>query len=130
MAPSVGLTLHGVLLRLRMTGKGSRTCLEFWLDYVVLTQTAFNWIGAITPDNVAAELTASIAAHITALALPYTSWTTIRPDLELSALISGAARSCTAHPDLVALARWLGPWFHARGGQCVEVRGHTAHPWE
>ena len=105
-------TLHGVLA-----------------DHVLVNTTDPGWIGAEFPDNISAELTASVAAHLTALLLPCTSMTVIRPDLQLSAKLSDATWSCTSHHELVQIAHWLGLWFHQGGGRCAEVRGHSSHPW-
>ena len=87
------------------------------------------WIGATHHDNIAAELTASIAAHVTALAIEETARVVIRPDLRLSAMVSSSTWTCSSHPCLIEVARWLGDAFQRQGGKVCEVRGHTGHPW-
>ena len=87
------------------------------------------WIGATHHDNIAAELTASVAAHISALGIEGTANTVIRPDLRLSAMISSSSWTCSSHQRLAAVARWLGEAVRQQGGMMLEVRGHTAHPW-
>ena len=44
-------------------------------------------------------------------------------------MLSTSTWSCSPHHKLVAVARWLGQWFAQAGGSCLEVWGHTAHPW-
>lgn len=95
---------------------------------VDLNQSSSQWVEANKPDHVAAETTASVAAHLAALA-PHTALTVIRPALSLNAMLSTSSWSCSTHSRLVAIARWLGQWFEQSGGSCVEARGHTAHPW-
>ena len=87
------------------------------------------WIGATHHDNIAAELTASVAAHITALGIEGTADVVIRPDLKLSAMISSSTWTCSSHQGLAEVARWLGDAFQQQGGSVREVRGHTGHPW-
>lgn len=98
-------------------------------DAVECNNLSSQWIGATHHDNIAAELTASIAAHMTAMSIEGTMNVIIRPDLRLSAMISAAQWTCSSHPHLVETARWLGDAFQQQGGQLFEVRGHIAHPW-
>ena len=110
-------------------GQGLPTLLGALSGQVELNHSSTQWIGATNADNVAAELTASIAAHLAAIALGHPAFTVIRPDLKLSAMLSTSTWSCHSHSDLAAIARWLGAWFAQGGGTCNEVRGHSAHPW-
>ena len=87
------------------------------------------WIGATHHDNIAAEITASVAAHITAPCLEDTANIVIRPDLRLSTMLSKSLWTCSSHGKLAEVARWIGGAYHEHGGQVREVRGHTAHPW-
>ena len=64
-------------------------------DVVVCDQKSKQWIGATHHDNIAAELTASIAAHISAMAIEGTADTVIRPDLKLSAMVSSSSWTCS-----------------------------------
>ena len=109
--------------------QGTPTLLGVLSDRVELNCSSKQWIGATHADNVSAEITASIAAHLAAIAIGHTAITVIRPDLKLSAMLSTSTWMCHSHRDLVALARWLGAWFAQGGGACQEVRGHSAHPW-
>ena len=108
---------------------GSPTLLGALSGRVEINGSSPQWIGALHADNVAAELTASVAAHLVALVMGRSAFTVIRPDLKLSAMLSTSSWSCGSHCELVALAHWLGTWFTQEGGSCNEVRGHTAHPW-
>eukprot|EP00435_Cladocopium_sp_Y103_P033925 s2429_g8.t1 len=96
---------------------------------VHLTQKANDWIGATTPDNIAAELTAVAAAMIGDLCADSTTPVIIRPDLQLSARLAEGIWTCRSHPVLVELCHLLGQWFHRTQGQFLEVRGHAHHPW-
>jgi len=98
-------------------------------DAVECDHVSRQWIGATHHDNIAAELTASVAAHVTALSLEGTERVVIRPDLRLSAMISSSQWTCSSHRCLAEVARWLGNAFQQQGGAVYEVRGHTAHPW-
>lgn len=108
---------------------GIPTLLGVLSGKVELCSSSPQWIGAQHADNVAAEITASVAAHLVALALGRSAFTVIRPDLTLSAMLSTSTWSCHSHSQLVAVAHWLGAWFASEGGGCSEVRGHTDHPW-
>lgn len=109
--------------------QGVPTLLGVMSGLVELNRGSTQWIGAAQADNVAAEITASVAAHLAALGLGHVAFTVIRPDLKLSAMLSTSTWLCHAHTDLVSLARWLGAWFAQGGGTCCEVRGHSSHPW-
>ena len=109
--------------------QGTPTLLGVLSGRVELNCSSMQWLGATHADNVSAEITASIAAHLAAIALGHTAFTVIRPDLKLSAMLSTSTWLCYSHRDLVAIARWLGAWFAQGGGTCHEVRGHSAHPW-
>ena len=87
------------------------------------------WIGATHHDNIAAELTASVAAHLVALSIEGTANVIIRPDLKLSAMVSTASWTCSSHRSLTQLASCLGDVLHQQGGVVREVRGHSGHPW-
>jgi len=90
---------------------------------------SLQWIGATHHDNIAAEITASVAAHLAALSIEGTANVVIRPDLRLSAMISSSTWTCSSHRHLAEVARWLGDAFQQQGGTVYEVRGHSAHPW-
>ena len=96
---------------------------------VVCNQQDQRWVGATHADNIAAELHAAVAAFVAALSLPHTGMMTVRPDLRLSAMIAANIWSCKSHTKLAQVTRWLGDWMLSLGGSCLEVRGHSAHPW-
>ena len=108
---------------------GIPTLLGVLADKVSTDPSNMQWIGAQSATNIAAEITASIAAHIVALSLPHVGAAVVRPDLHLSAMLSTMQCYCTSHPSLVAVAHWLGAAYHNAGGRCIEVRGHQSHPW-
>eukprot|EP00435_Cladocopium_sp_Y103_P047940 s1362_g14.t1 len=88
-----------------------------------------NWIGAEWADNISAELSAVVAAQVLALALHPSSVFVIRPDLQLSVLLSTDQCKCKVHPLLTQIVQWLGAAFHQQGGMFQEVRSHQGNPW-
>ena len=96
---------------------------------VILAQEKGEWIGAVSADNISAELSAVSAALVVALCGDQHSRVVIRPDLQLSAMLTTLQWQCAAHPCLSRLCQLLGTWFHKIQGTFVEVRGHTQHPW-
>ena len=87
-----------------------------------------HWIGAMTTDNIAAELTAMAVAQSTVLRWPVHADLTIRPDLSLSRMLAQATSICRSNQQLAQLCRVLGLWT-AKKVRIEEVRGHTKHPW-
>eukprot|EP00435_Cladocopium_sp_Y103_P037200 s1179_g9.t2 len=88
-----------------------------------------NWIGAVSADNVAAELTATLAALVSTFCADASLPVVIRPDLRLSAMLAQGLWHCRSHPKLVRLCQLLGQWFQKVSGAFCEVRGHSHHPW-
>ena len=95
---------------------------------VALSPSDPEWVGADRPDNIAAELTALLAAHAFVLQQNTQHPFCIRPDLRLSRIIAQQEATTVAHPRLAQLCRLAGTWNHSRVAY-LEVRGHTADPW-
>eukprot|EP00435_Cladocopium_sp_Y103_P021131 s702_g5.t1 len=96
---------------------------------VQLNEAAPDWIGAETPDNIAAELSAVIAAIVAALQVHSSQQVVIRPDLQLSVCLAEGLWTCRSHPRLVELCHVFGQWSRKASGSFLEVRGHSDHPW-
>eukprot|EP00435_Cladocopium_sp_Y103_P016036 s478_g4.t1 len=88
-----------------------------------------SWIGAEWADNISAELSAVAVAQVLALSLTPCSAFVIRPDLQLSVLLSSDQCRCEVHQPLAQLVQWLGAEFHTQGGRFHEVRSHQGNPW-
>eukprot|EP00435_Cladocopium_sp_Y103_P037245 s1928_g9.t2 len=88
-----------------------------------------SWIGAEWADNISAELSAVAVAQVLALSLTPCSAFVIRPDLQLSVLLSTDQCRCKVHPKLAQLVQWLGAEFQQQGGLFYEVRSHRGNPW-
>eukprot|EP00435_Cladocopium_sp_Y103_P007844 s1133_g2.t1 len=88
-----------------------------------------NWLGADWADNISAEFSAVAIAQTMALAIKPTSSFIIRPDLQLSVLLSADQCKCKVHPCLSQLVQWLGAAFLQHGGHFQEVRSHQGQPW-
>ena len=86
------------------------------------------WVGADSPDIIAAELTALLAAHAIVLQQDTVSQFCIRPDLSLSRIIAQEVTTTKAHPRLAQLCRIVSRWNKDRV-HYLEVRGHTQDPW-
>jgi ribonuclease HI len=95
---------------------------------VELSPSAHDWVGADSPDNIAAELTALLAAHAIILQQDTLSQFCIRPDLSLSRIIAQEITTTKAHPRLAQLCRIVSQWNKDRV-HYLEVRGHTQDPW-
>ena len=95
---------------------------------VELSPSATQWVGADRPDNIAAELTALLAAHAIILQQDTVSQFCIRPDLSLSRIIAQELSTTKAHPRLAQLCRVVSCWNKAKA-HYLEVRGHTQDPW-
>ena len=95
---------------------------------VALSPQDHQWVGATRPDNIAAELTALLAAQAIVLQHASTTEFCIRPDLSLSRLLSQQTHTTTAHPLLAQLCTLLAIWNQPRSSY-LEVRGHTMNPW-
>ena len=106
----------------------SETFLGCSYGQVQLAPAHPHWIGAVTTDNIAAELTAMVIAQSTALRWPITADLTIRPDLSLSRMLAQAVSICRSNQPLAQLCKVLGLWT-AKQIKIEEVRGHTKHPW-
>ena len=107
---------------------GSRRLLGITGGTVDLCPEDANWIGANCPDNIAAELTAVVAAQAIALQSDSSSQFCIRPDLTLSRILSQESATTKAHPRLAQLARLTAQWNQGRVTY-KEVRGHAGDPW-
>eukprot|EP00435_Cladocopium_sp_Y103_P037589 s516_g10.t1 len=88
-----------------------------------------HFLGAQYPDNISAELTATIIAMLSSLCMEDLGQVVVRPDLKLSAMLAEDLWNCRAHHMLAALCQLVGGWFAKVFGKLVEVRGHTQHPW-
>jgi len=86
------------------------------------------WIGAHTVDNIAAELSALLAALAAVLQFQFTCPVHIRPDLSLSRLIAQELVTTVSNPRLAKLCRVLAAWMPPEVA-IHEVRGHTHDPW-
>jgi hypothetical protein len=93
-----------------------------------MSPSAPEWVGADRPDNIAAELTALLAAHAIVLQQDTVSQFCIRPDLSLSRIIAQEVTTTKAHPRLAQLCRIVSQWNKDRV-HYLEVRGHTQDPW-
>eukprot|EP00435_Cladocopium_sp_Y103_P014689 s445_g3.t1 len=87
------------------------------------------WLGALAADNIAAELTAALAAMVASMCADASTTVVIRPDLRLSAMLANGLWQCKSHPQLVQLCHLCGQWFRKISGRFCEVRGHSKHPW-
>eukprot|EP00435_Cladocopium_sp_Y103_P010921 s3128_g2.t2 len=96
---------------------------------VQLNESASDWIGAQAPDNIAAEITAVVAAMIATLQLDSSHQVVVRPDLQLSVRLAEGLWTCRSHSRLVDLCHVFGHWFRKASGEFHEVRGHSDHPW-
>eukprot|EP00435_Cladocopium_sp_Y103_P063510 s84_g25.t1 len=86
------------------------------------------WLGALAADNIAAELTAALAAMVASMCADASTTVVIRPDLRLSAMLANGLWQCKSHPQLVQLCHLGGQWFRKISGRFCEVRGHSKHP--
>lgn len=107
---------------------GTRRLLGVTGGTVALCPTAPNWVGANGVDNIAAELTALLAANTIVLQHDTRSKFCIRPDLRLSRLLSQEVTTTKAHPRLAQLCRLAAQWTQLNTSY-QEVRGHTGDPW-
>lgn len=95
---------------------------------VELDRTHPSWIGAESPDNIAAEFQAFVIALRLAHSAVLPGRVAVRPDLQLSRAIATFDCSTCSNPLLANLIRSLAYWL-GRNLEVVEVRGHQGHPW-
>ena len=85
------------------------------------------WLGAITLDNIAAELNAMIIALLAIHRCPGYRHS-VRPDLSLSHLLAHAQCTTTSNPIMAKMVAILGSWLEPTT-TIDEIRGHTSDPW-
>ena len=95
---------------------------------VILGNQSECWTGAVTCDNIAAELSSMIAAMAITLQAQFPCPVHIRPDLSLSRLIAQELVTTVSNPTLAKLCRALFHWVPPTV-TVAEVRGHSGHPW-
>ena len=86
------------------------------------------WLGATTIDNIAAELSALVAALALALFADFPCPVHIRPDLTLSRLVAQELVTTVSNPTTAKIARLLAYWLPPNV-EMHKVRGHTSHAW-
>eukprot|EP00435_Cladocopium_sp_Y103_P036537 s605_g9.t1 len=117
------------VLLIRYDSQGCPTFHGCCADLVHVATQHAHFLGAQSPDNISAELTAVVVAMLASLCLEDLGQVIVRPDLKLSAMLANDVWTCKAHPALAALCQLLGSWFSKVSGKLIEVRGHTRHPW-
>lgn len=95
---------------------------------VLLNQDSEHWMGAVSINNIAAELQAMIVAQSLVLKKRWNHQVTIRPDLQFSHHLAvmrvGAKNDDPLASMVAALGSLIGPAV-----DISEVRGHQGNPW-
>ena len=105
----------------------SRTFHGCFYGKVEINPHSPDWVGAITNDNISGELTAMLMAQLVALRLPQMP-NCIRPDLNLSRLLSQSKCTCKSNPILAKLVQICGQWL-GDSVPVLEIRGHQDDAW-
>eukprot|EP00435_Cladocopium_sp_Y103_P030701 s66_g7.t1 len=128
-----GSTAPGIaawsLVVVRYDGRGIPSFCGCCAAPVDICPASSAWIGAEWADNISAELSAVVVAQVLALSLTPCSAFVIRPDLQLSVMLSTDQCRCKVHSKLAQLVQWLGAEFQRQGGLFCEVRSHQGNPW-
>eukprot|EP00438_Fugacium_kawagutii_P035005 Skav208021 [mRNA] locus=scaffold2714:74524:83538:+ [translate_table: standard] len=89
--------------------------------------TCDDWLGASHNDNIAAELTAMVAAQCAGRWLGPQAFVEIRPDLQLSMRLAQHHSTCKAHQPLAQLVQLQARWMPNTA--VYPIPGHSDHPW-